>query len=84
MTAQNLRELLEGDDLTDREIDILYGLARGETAKQTGERLYLASDTVKEYRKRVVAKLGAVNLYNAIAIAIGTGVLNIERIVEIR
>ena len=54
-----LHEILEGEPLTERETEILEGVAEGETAVQTGKRLYLSSETVKGYRKRVIAKLGA-------------------------
>ena len=53
-----LHEILE-ESLTERETEILEGVAEGETAVQTGKRLYLSSETVKGYRKRVIAKLGA-------------------------
>ena len=82
MTAQGLRELLEGDPLTDQELLILYGIAAGETAGQTGARTHLAYYTVKGYRKTIVAKLGAKNLPNAVAIAIGSGIINIDRIIK--
>lgn len=82
MTAANLRELIEGDALTDREVEVLYGVAKGETAGGTGDRLYLAPETVKDYRKKLIAKLGAKNLCHATAIAIGNGVLDISRILD--
>lgn len=82
MTATNLKELIEGDELTDQEILVLYGAAAGETSGETGNRMFLANETVKGYRKRVIAKLGARNLLNAVVIAIGSGILNIDRIME--
>lgn len=82
MTAQGLRDLIEGDELTDQEIVVLYGIASGETTAQTAARVFLATDTVKEYRKKIVAKLGAKNSANAVAIAIGSGIINIDRVVD--
>jgi DNA-binding NarL/FixJ family response regulator len=82
MTSQNLRELIEGDALTDREIDLLYGIALGETHKESGERMFLSPDTIKDYRKRIIAKLGAKGMCNAVALAIGNGIIDISRIVE--
>jgi DNA-binding CsgD family transcriptional regulator len=61
-----LGEILEGEPLTPRETEILAGAADGETAAQTGARLYLSSETVKSYRKRVIAKLGARNGTHAV------------------
>ena len=70
-----LAEILEGEPLTERETEILEGVAEGETAVQTGRRLYLSSETVQGYRKRVIAKLGARNAPHAVAVAIRRGLL---------
>ena len=80
MTAQGLRELLAGDRLTDRELEVLHGAALGETAAETGRRIHLAADTVREYRKRVCAKLEAANVTRAVVVALGRGMLNIDRL----
>jgi DNA-binding CsgD family transcriptional regulator len=82
MTSAGLRELLEGDALNDTQIEILYGAARGETAPQTAQRLFLSPETLKDYRKKVIAKLGAKNIVNAVVRAIGTGVIDISRIMD--
>jgi len=70
-----LAEILEGEPLNDRETEILAGAAEGETAEQTGARLYLSTETVKSYRKRIIAKLGARNGTHAVALALRTGQL---------
>jgi DNA-binding CsgD family transcriptional regulator len=70
-----LGEILEGEPLTPREQEILAGAAEGETAAQTGARLFLSSETVKSYRKRVIAKLGARNGTHAVALALRSGLL---------
>ena len=70
-----LAEILEGEPLTDRETEILAAAADGETAAQTGERLFLSSETVKGYRKRIIAKLGARNGTHAVALALRMGLL---------
>lgn len=82
MTAQNLRELIEGDALTEQEINVLYGMALGETHTESGKRLYLAPETIKTYRKRIIAKLGAKNAVHAVVLAIGTGIIDISKIME--
>ena len=74
-----LAEVLEGEPLTERETEILAGAAEGETAAQTGARLYLSSETVKGYRKRIIAKLGARNGTHAVALALRTGLLPVAR-----
>lgn len=70
-----LAEILEGEPLNDREAEILAGAAEGETAEQTGARLYLSTETVKSYRKRIIAKLGARNGTHAVALALRNGKL---------
>jgi DNA-binding CsgD family transcriptional regulator len=70
-----LAEILEGEPLNDRETEVLAGAAEGETAAQTGARLYLSTETVKSYRKRIIAKLGARNGTHAVALALRAGKL---------
>jgi DNA-binding CsgD family transcriptional regulator len=70
-----LAEILEGEPLTDRETEILAAAAEGETAAETGRRLFLSSETVKGYRKRIIAKLGARNGTHAVVLAIRRGLL---------
>ncbi len=70
-----LAEILHGEPLNDRETEILAGAANGETAAQTGARLFLSPETVKSYRKRVIAKLGARNGTHAVALALRSGLL---------
>lgn len=72
-----LGEILRGEPLTYRERDVLAGLADGETAEETAARLYLSSETVRSYRKRVIAKLGARNGPHAVAEAYKRGLLRI-------
>lgn len=81
MTAQGLRrELLAGDPLTGRELQALHGAALGETAAETGIRIHLGVETVRMYRKRACAKLEAANLTRAVVVALGRGMLNIDRL----
>jgi DNA-binding CsgD family transcriptional regulator len=70
-----LAEILQGEPLNEREAEILAGAANGETAAQTGARLFLSPETVKSYRKRVIAKLGARNGTHAVALALRSGLL---------
>jgi two-component system, NarL family, response regulator len=79
MTTTLLAEVLEGEPLTDREAEVLAGAAEGETAAQTGARLFLSSETVKSYRKRIIAKLGARNGTHAVALALRNGLLPVAR-----
>lgn len=70
-----LGEILEGDPLTDRELEVLEHMAAGLTAAESGSELYLSGETVKGYRKRVVAKLGARNGTNAVTLALRRGLI---------
>jgi DNA-binding CsgD family transcriptional regulator len=74
-----LAEILEGEPLTDRETEILAAAAEGETAAETGQRLFLSSETVKGYRKRIIAKLGARNGTHAVVLAIRRGLLPLSQ-----
>lgn len=68
--------------MTDREVEVLEGAALGETAGQTGTRLFLSPETIRSHRKRVSAKLGTRNVTRAVVVAIATGLLNIDRLVD--
>ena len=82
MTAQGLRELLAGDKLNGRELQVLHGAALGETSSETADRCHLAVDTVKAYRKTACAKLDAPNLLRAVVLAIAVGALDLSRLVD--
>jgi DNA-binding CsgD family transcriptional regulator len=74
-----LGEILEGEPLTEREEEVLAAAANGDTAAETGARLHLSSETVRAYRKRIIAKLGARNGTHAVALALRTGLLPLRR-----
>lgn len=77
-----LGEILEGEPLTERELEILDLVARGKTSQQIADQLYLALETVRTYRKRIYAKLGAYTSSHAVAISIGRGLINIADIMD--
>lgn len=77
-------EVLLGSPLSEREIEILELAARGYTSTQTAEKLYLSTETIKGYRKRALSKLGARSLSQAVAYAIGIGLINITALMEYR
>jgi DNA-binding NarL/FixJ family response regulator len=56
-------------ELTPRCLDVLAGAALGETASATAARLHVAPKTVEQYRRVAIARLGARNTTNAVAIA---------------
>ena len=70
-----LGEILEGEPLRPRELEVLEAASRGLTAAETARELYLAEETVKSYRKRILAKLAARSLAEAVAVAVRRGLL---------
>jgi DNA-binding NarL/FixJ family response regulator len=64
-----------GRALTEIEMDVLVGAALGETAAETAKRRERSEETVKTERRVVLAKLGARNMANAIALAFDHGLL---------
>jgi|688.fasta_scaffold347271_2 DNA-binding CsgD family transcriptional regulator len=55
--SDSYQELKETRGLTAREIDCIYCLAKGMTAKQTADALYLSKRTVENYIVRIKEKL---------------------------
>lgn len=76
------RELLEGEPLTERELDVLDFAARGDTADETGKRLHLSVETVRSYRKQAMYKLYARNTTHATVLAVGLGYVNVGDLIE--
>jgi two-component system response regulator DesR len=61
--------------LKPKELQIIVLAADGLNASQIGQQLNLTKGTVAVYRWRAIEKLGADNLYHAIAIAFRCGLL---------
>jgi two-component system NarL family response regulator len=73
--AQNLTEHYGDQALSERELDVLRGVALGLENKQIAVRLGLSAETVKEYLSNAMGKLRASNRAHAIAIAMERGFL---------
>lgn len=58
--AAELHGSLKGRDpgLTTRELEVMREVAAGHNDRETGERLHLATDTVKYHLKQIYQKLG--------------------------
>ena len=54
---------------------MLKAAAAGLTVAETAERMGLGAETVRTYRRRILAILDAVNMTNAVGIAFATGIL---------
>lgn len=61
--------------LTARQRDVLDAAARGLTIPETARELFLAVDTVRFHRARILAALGAATTAQAVAIAFRHGLL---------
>ncbi|MDQ0008418.1 DNA-binding NarL/FixJ family response regulator [Luteibacter jiangsuensis] len=73
--ARQLSAPRRGKCLSERELDVLRGVAAGLENKQIAQRLGLSPETIKEYLSNVVATLHASNRAHAIAIAKKRGLL---------
>jgi len=56
-------------------LEVFRGVARGETALETGRRMYSSAHTVAKQRRVIVRRLGARNLASAVAIGYRRGIL---------
>jgi DNA-binding NarL/FixJ family response regulator len=58
-----------GEELTEREREVLQLLSLGASNREIGERLYLAEGTVKNHVSNILGKLHAANRTQAVALA---------------
>jgi len=63
------------DSLSEREIQVLQGVAEGHTNKQIGQELCLSALTVKSHLARIARKLGTGDRAEMVAIGIRSGVV---------
>ena len=66
------------DSLSQREFDCLYWAAKGLTAKETANRLFIAPTTVNFYKQNVLRKLNCSSIAHAVYEAIKQGILVID------
>lgn len=62
-------------DLTERERQILELIVQGKTNPQIAEQIFLSTETVKWYRKRLLTKFGANNTATLVRIALEKGII---------
>ena len=65
----------QGDDLTEREREVLILLAEGRSNRDIGAALYLAESTVKNHVSNILGKLHAANRTHAVTLAREQGLL---------
>lgn len=61
--------------LSAREVEVTVCAAEGQSNEETAGRLGLSVETVKTYRKHVIAKLGVRNMTHAVAVAVAAGLI---------
>jgi len=73
--AQLLAEHFTEDDLTGREVEILQGVAKGNSNKIVADCLKISENTVKNHVKSILSKLGANDRTHAVVIALQRGII---------
>ena len=64
-----------GERLTQRELDVLRGVARGGSNAQIGAELFISEATVKTHLLRIFTKLGVDDRTRAVTVALERGIL---------
>src|SRR5262245_33867937 len=75
--AAQLAEHLGAERLTEREIEVLKHVASGNRNRDIAERLFISEETVKVHIKHIMEKLGAADRTQAVAIALGRGIIEL-------
>jgi DNA-binding NarL/FixJ family response regulator len=90
ITRKTVKRLMEGfaassrqrhhlvEDLTHREIQLLQLVAEGFSNKALAQKLSISENTVKYHLKKILQKLGTQNRTEAVAYAIGAGLIKPE------
>jgi DNA-binding NarL/FixJ family response regulator len=73
--AKLLAEHFTEDDLTQREVEILQGVARGNSNKIVADQLNISENTVKNHVKSILSKLGANDRTHAVVIGLQRGII---------
>jgi DNA-binding NarL/FixJ family response regulator len=73
--ARLLAEHFTEDDLTQREVEILQGVARGNSNKIVADQLNISENTVKNHVKSILSKLGANDRTHAVVIGLQRGII---------
>ena len=75
--AATLAEHYSDEPLSDRELEVLRHLVDGNRNRDIAEKLLIAEETVKAHMKHIMAKLGANDRTEALAIALRRGVIQL-------
>ncbi len=66
---------LHANDLSDRELEILYFVAMGASNKEIAQKLFISSNTVKVHIRNIFAKIGATSRTEAAMYAVRIGLV---------
>jgi len=77
--AQQLAEHAADDALTTRELDVLRGIAKGQSNKVIAFNLNIVEHTVKNHIKSILSKLDATDRTSAAIIAVRRGYIDLLR-----
>ena len=75
--AQQVAEYATGDALSEREIEVLRGVARGRSNKIIAAELSITEHTVKNHLKNILSKLDADDRTHAVTIALKRGYIDL-------
>jgi DNA-binding NarL/FixJ family response regulator len=76
--ASKLVDSMAQPELSEHELEILKQMALGKSNKEIGQALYISEYTVKNHVRSILKKLNAIGPTEAIAIASGRGLVNID------
>jgi DNA-binding NarL/FixJ family response regulator len=75
--ALQIVEHATDEDITDRELEVLQGIAKGQSNKIIGVTLNLSEHTVKNHVKNILSKLNASDRTHAVTIALRRGFIEL-------
>jgi DNA-binding NarL/FixJ family response regulator len=75
--AMEIAEHVADDALTEREVEVLGGVAAGKSNKRIAAELEISEETVKTHMKSILPKLNASDRTHAVMIALKRGILDL-------
>jgi two-component system NarL family response regulator len=76
--ADRLRFRHPSDELTEREFEVLQGIAEGQSNREVGDSLGIGEGTVKAHVNKILTKLGAKDRTQAVVLALERGIIHID------
>ena len=75
LAVREVRATPPGQQLTERELQVLTGMSQGKSNGQIGRDLYLSEDTIKTHARRLFRKLGVNDRAQAVALGFRRGLV---------